>query len=68
MILKNFFQKERKMFNLVNITPLSNLRNRDEKSILKAIESAENSAFNSSKRVGAVLISDGKCFLWREPA
>lgn len=54
------------MFTHTNITPLSNLRNKDEKFILKAIENAENSRFNSSKRVGAVLICDGKCFLWRE--
>lgn len=67
MILYFIFVKN-KMFKHVNTTPLSHLRNRDEKFISKAIENAENSLFSSSKRVGAVLICDGKCFLRGKPA
>jgi hypothetical protein len=50
-------------YKLNKITPIKNLGNRDLRYLDMAIEMAEKSLFDSSKRLGAVLLGKGiYCF------
>ena len=52
---------------LKNITPLDNITTKDYKALQSAILQAEKSDFDSSLRLGACLMIQGQCILWREP-
>jgi hypothetical protein len=50
------------MYSLYKITPISDLPKKDIKAINMAIEVAEKSQFDSTKRLGACL-RKGQCFV-----
>lgn len=50
-------------YAVVKCTPLNELKNKDMKMLSKAVEAAEKSVENF--RVGACLVSKGKCLLCR---
>lgn len=55
------------MYVITKITPLNEINSKDYKALQLAIHQAEKSLFNSSRRLGACLVVQGKCILRREP-
>lgn len=51
----------------IKITPLNQINSKDKKAIDVAISKAQDSQFNSSKRLAAVLKVKGQCILRGEP-
>ena len=55
------------MYVLTKKTPLNKISSKDYKALQLAINQAEKSLFDSSRRLGACLVVQGECILWGKP-
>lgn len=54
-------------YHTTKITPLQKIYPKDRKAIRNAIEAAENSCFESSRRMGSYILYQGRWEKVREP-
>ncbi len=52
------------MYKFISIKPLEQLSSKDWYYLNLATHIAEKSNFDSSKRLGAVIVGKGQCLLW----